>query len=124
MNERRVRLIFATVLLVALYFDLRFVIYGLIALSLLHGLLPSRFIPPAVRASSGHPGSAEPVGARINIEAERGLSVLVAVTLFCGSVLFTSSLWELPWFVGFTLFGAGLSGVCPMVICLKRIGLK
>ncbi|MDA8420153.1 MAG: hypothetical protein M0039_02690, partial [Pseudomonadota bacterium] len=87
MNERRVRLIFATVLLVALYFDLRFVIYGLIALSLLHGLLPSRFIPPAMRAGSRRPGSPEPGGARINIEAERGLSVLVAVTLFCGSVL-------------------------------------
>jgi len=33
-------------------------------------------------------------------------------------------LWLLPWFVGFALIGAGLSGICPMVLALRWLGLR
>jgi NNP family nitrate/nitrite transporter-like MFS transporter len=29
-----------------------------------------------------------------------------------------------PWIIGFALFGAGLSGLCPMVLGLKRLGFR
>ncbi|MDA8364797.1 MAG: hypothetical protein M0Z84_13535 [Gammaproteobacteria bacterium] len=131
MTERMFRLVFASVLLVGLYFGLRFVVYGLIALSLFRGVAPWRIgnmparLRPRGRAHSGRDLSAlasHPV--RMNFEAERAASILAAVTIFCGSFLFAGHLWFLPWFVAFAFFGAGLSGVCPMVLCLKWAGLK
>jgi hypothetical protein len=36
----------------------------------------------------------------------------------------SAALWFLPWFVGFALLGAGLSGICPMVIGLRWLGFR
>jgi hypothetical protein len=38
--------------------------------------------------------------------------------------VFSESLWFFPWFMGFAIFGAGLSGVCPVLISLKLLGFR
>ncbi len=131
MTERTFRFIFALILLIALYFDMPYVIYGLIALSLFQGVTPWRVarltmhLRPGSRPDTANASSeVAPVAAKFNLEAERALSLLTAIVLISGSVLFTKQLWFLPWFVGFAFFGAGLSGICPMVMCLRWCGLK
>ncbi len=62
--------------------------------------------------------------ARINFEAERALRLAVAVFLFISYIVFNKELWMFPWFIGFALFGAGLSGICPMVMGFRWLGFR
>lgn len=131
MTERTFRFTFSVALLVALYFDLHSVIYGLIALSLFRGVTPWGILglksqPRRGEGTHTDPQPAVPASqpSRFYLDAERVLSIFAAVILICGSLLFVKQLWFLPWFVGFAFFGSGLSGVCPMVTCLRWAGLK
>ncbi len=127
MTERTFRMVFGSALLAALYFDLHYIIIGLIALSLFKGMTSWRIAGLAMRLhpeSAGSRPEAAAVTAKIDFEAERALSLMTALTLILSCVLFSAQLWFLPWFVGFAFFGAGLSGICPMVLGLRWIGLK
>jgi len=134
MTERTFRIIFGLILLVALYFNLHNLILGLIALSLVRGAtkwrisrLLTRLRPLGATAASQADNTPAPIAgghARFNFEAEQALSLVVASILLLSCVLFTEQLWILPWFIGFALFGAGLSGVCPMVLALKWAGFQ
>ncbi len=132
MTERTFRIIFGPALLIALYFSLGAVILGLIAVSLFQGITTwrvSRLVThlrrrgPASEAANaaGHPAGP---ATGVNFGAERALSLTVAAVLTLGCLAFPEQLWFLPWFLGFALFGAGLSGVCPMVIGLRWAGFK
>jgi hypothetical protein len=33
-------------------------------------------------------------------------------------------LWFIPWFFGFAILGAGVSGVCPMVLGIRWLGFR
>ena len=130
MSERIFRIILGSILLVALYFDLRLVIYGFIIVILFEGitnwrvpLLVSRLqsAPSGVNSDCGlSPGDR----ARINFEAERALRLAVAAFLIISYVVFSKELWFFPWFIGFALFGAGLSGICPMVMGFRWLGFR
>lgn len=32
--------------------------------------------------------------------------------------------WFIPWFMGFAILGAGVSGVCPVLLLIRWIGFK
>lgn len=130
MTERAFRIILGAVLLVALYFELRLVVYGYIFVLLFEGftnwripLLLSRFQGNNV---AGNPECSLSPGAlaRINFEAERALRLAVASFLIISYVVFATELWFFPWFIGFALFGAGLSGICPMVMGFRWFGFR
>jgi hypothetical protein len=134
MSDRAYRLIFGALLLISLSFDLNYLIYGLIVLSLFEGITNWR-IPKLVsqlRAGSGQAHAAIvsanllPVETpcRFNYEAERVLRFIMAILLFVTTVLFYDQLWFFPWFMGFAIFGAGASGVCPMLLATKWLGFK
>lgn len=130
MTERTFRIILGAILLAALYFEWPTVIYGFIALMLFEGitnwrvpLLVSRLTGNAARTSaecSLPPGDK----ARINFEAERALRLAVATFLLLSHAMFNKELWFFPWFIGFALFGAGLSGICPMVMGFRWLGFR
>ena len=61
--------------------------------------------------------------ARFNIESERVWRILVGLFLVVGYSL-VEALWFFPWFMGFAIFGAGISGVCPVLIAVRYIGFK
>ena len=130
MSERVFRIILGAILLAALYFDLPVMIYGFIIVILFEGITNWR-IPLLVSrlqgAASGvstecalSPGD----GARINFEAERALRLGVAAFLIVSYLVFSKELWFFPWFIGFALFGAGLSGICPMVMGFRWLGFR
>lgn len=130
MTERTFRIFLGAVLLAALYFELPMVIYGYIVVLLFEGVTNWR-IPILVTRLSGreNPTNSECTlspgdNARIDFEAERVLRLVVAAFLIISYVLFSKELWFFPWFIGFALFGAGLSGICPMVMGFRWLGFR
>lgn len=106
------------------------VIYALAGLLLFEGITNLRVPGLVTRIRSGKQAminSEEELlnpDARISFEAERGLRLIVATLILLPMSSGAELLWLLPWFVGFALIGAGLSGICPMVLALRWLGLR
>jgi hypothetical protein len=132
MSDRAFRLCFGLVLLVSLYFQLDYVVYGLIALVALEGISNLRIpiVLTRLRKSLGGPVPMQENltvaqgRCRYSFEAERALRLMMATFLFLSFVVWPSNLWFLPWFIGFAMFGAGVSGVCPSLSLLKWVGFR
>lgn len=132
MSERFFRLIVGTFLLGSLYFEFQGGIIFLIGLLTVEGITNCR-VPGLVtrlrRAGAEEfrdsseliPEISRP---RIAFDAERAWRLVVAGMLVLAVFVFPEQLWFFPWFMGFAIFGAGLSGVCPVLISLKLIGFR
>lgn len=130
MSNRLYRLLFGLLLLVALYFDLYPIIYTLMGMAVFEAVTNLR-IPLVVSRLRGTTSPDNTEGSlgiafhsRTNFEAERAWRLLVAGMLAIGLFLFPGPLWFFPWFIGFALLGAGVSGVCPMFLALKWTGMR
>lgn len=130
MSNRFYRLLFGGVLLLALYFDLYPLLYTLIGLTVFEAVTNVRIPGLVSRLRYGNEG--DPLEGslgihfvqRSNFEAERAWRLSVATLLSVAVFALPDALWFLPWFMGFAILGAGVSGVCPMFLALKWIGLK
>lgn len=132
MTERFFRLIVGALLLAFLYFDLHAAISVLMGVLVLEAVSNYR-IPLLVtrlrrmgHAEFGDSSELIPAAhyARIPFDAERAWRLSVAAMLFVTLYVFHEQLWFFPWFMGFAIFGAGLSGVCPVLISLKIVGFR
>jgi len=132
MSDRTYRLILGALLLLALYFDLHYFIYSAIAILLLEGVTNRRItlLVQKIRGTSSALDEATDTLApfqcncRFNFEAERAWRLVSASMLLITYVLLYDLLWFFPWFMGFALFGAGASGVCPMLSGIRWVGFK
>lgn len=132
MSERFFRLIIGSVLLSILYFELHQAIPVLLTLLILEGISKQRISLLVTRwrlagqqpfaDSSEFTPVTRPI--RFDFDAERAWRITVASMLAVAFYLFAEQLWFFPWFMGFAIFGAGLSGVCPVLITLKLIGFR
>ncbi len=126
MTDRLYRLIYGSVMLVALYFNINNLVYFLIGLMILEGVTNWR-IPRLVNKLRGIPAKTD-VNAnsncRISLEAERLWRFMIGVTFLLTYVFFPEQLWFVPWFLAFVIFGAGASDVCPGLIAMKKVGCK
>lgn len=130
MSNRFYRLLFGGTLLLGLYFDLYALLYALIGLSVCEALTNARIPGLVSRMRYGNGG--DPLEGslgiefvqRCNFEAERAWRLSVAAFLAVSIFALPDTLWFLPWFMGFAILGAGVSGVCPMFLALKWVGLK
>jgi len=132
MSDRSYRLLVGLILLLALYFRQDYVIYALIGVALFEGLTNLR-IPVIVTYLTSSVGGGVPMQENLTVaesrckyrfEAERALRLLIAALLLLTYVLLPQYLWFFPWFIGFALFGAGVSGVCPSLSLFKLIGFR
>jgi len=130
MTNRTYRFLLGLSLLVTLYFNLQLVMWLIIGIVLFEGITNLR-IPKLVNQLRKKNPIAPPEGClginfreRIGFEAERGWRILVPSMLILSYVLFYETLWFIPWFMGFAIFGAGISGVCPMFLMLKWLGFR
>ena len=127
MSERMFRFILGASLILLLFLQLDSGVYVYIGLLLFEGLTNWR-IPRLVSRLRFGSDVARAGGAcgsgRCGLEAERALRLIVAAFLVLTFVLFPEPLWFFPWFVGFMLFMAGLTNICPMVMGLRRLGLR
>ena len=126
MTERSFRIILGGLLLIGLYFDLAALVWGVIGIQAIQGITNWRILALVSRLHSGPRPQTSPccTSSRFGLEAERVLSLVVALILIPSYGPWNPQLWIVPWFIGFALLGAGLSGLCPMVIGLKRLGLR
>lgn len=132
MSERFFRLIVGTLLLGSLYFEIQSGIPILIGILVVEGLTNYRIPHMVTRMRLAGTASFEDSSelmpeahvARIGFDAERAWRLVVAIMLLITVYVFNEQLWFFPWFMGFAIFGAGLSGVCPVLISLKLIGFR
>ncbi len=130
MSNRIYRLLYGMALLLALYFDQYIVIYLLIGLALVEAITNVRAPNVVSRIRYGHNGDpcegslGIPFKVRTGFEAERGWRLTISVMLLTSLLVYPQLLWFLPWFMGFAILGAGISGVCPIFLALKWAGLK
>ena len=131
MSERMYLFVVGALILTALYFEKNIIIYALSIWLLFEGTsgillttLSRKLIPVT-----------EPVGLttfrtyqRFDFEALRATRIIIA--FFLGGAFFLLNeydievLWFFPWFMGFAIFGAGASGVCPILLITKWLGFK
>ena len=64
----------------------------------------------------------------INFEAFRALRIFFALVMTIAYAAVNQFnvevIWFLPWFFGFAMLGAGISGVCPVLLAIKKAGFK
>ena len=131
MSDRTYRAILGALLLLALYFDITELMQALIIILFIEGVTNFR-IPILVSKFSGNKASSGVIGEstgahqiyRFNFESERAWRLLVGSMLLITYVFFYRDLWFFHWFMGFAIFGAGVSGVCPMKIVVNKIGFR
>ena len=130
MTERTYRLLVGLSLLAILYLDFRPGMYALLAVMIFEAVTNWR-IPLLVShlryGSAAYSPSADNEEAtthKFPFEAERALRAVFSAVLLVTNVLFNRNLWLFPWFAGFALAVAGLSGICPMLLFLERLGFK
>lgn len=125
MTERNFRLVIGAWLVLALLLALPVAIHALMAVLLFEGITNFR-LPGLVARLRGLPATpaSETGGCRIPFEAERALRLLIVAFLALALFVLPQHLWWLPWFIGFALIGAGLSGICPMVQALRWVGMR
>ena len=127
MTERSFRLILGGVLILALYLDSHGLMYAYLSVLLFEGITNYR-IPIVVSRLRGGKRREGPEpdarGTRINFETERALRLIIAVLIVVSFVVFHEELWFVPWFIGFSLVMAGITGICPMAILLTWMGFR
>jgi hypothetical protein len=132
MTDRMYRAILGFLLLLALTFDIDVLLYFIILVLFFEGITNLRVPKLVCRFRSCLNTSANPVeyvhdpynsSFRFNVESERVwrlvVGLLLAVTFY-----FYEQLWFFPWFMGFAIFGAGISGVCPVLLAIRWAGFK
>lgn len=130
MSNRLYRLLFGAALLVSLYFDLYQAVYALIALTVFEAItnLSIARIVSQLRTGKTEDPTEDALGIRFKtrtaFEAERGWRLAVAIMLVISVFVYPDELWFFPWFLGFAILGAGISGVCPVFLGLTWAGLK
>ena len=131
MSERLYLFFVGVYILIALYFEVDVMIYLLCLLLVLEALTNIRLttlsqrllhvsVPAGLVTFQTHQ--------RFEFDALRAWRISVAAMLGGSFFLLNEYdievVWFFPWFMGFAILGAGVSGVCPMFLAMKWIGLK
>jgi len=126
MTNRTYRLLLGIAILLILYFDLTLAMYGLIGVLFFEGitnwripLLVNRMLQrPAAQTEQMEPRAKWPP------QAEQAWRLLIGLMLLLTAVVFKDVVWFMPWFLGFAILGAGVSGVCPGLFGLFAVGCR
>ena len=125
MGESHYRILIGATLLITLYFDLDQVIAGIVGLMLFEGITNLRMPMIVNRAKKRHINTSNTASSSLfPFEAERILRFIAASVLILSYFAFPQSAWVLPWLLGFAFLGAGLTGVCPMIMLLRKTGFS
>jgi len=131
MSERIFLFFVGAFILFALYFEINILIYILciwllfeaatnIRLTTLSQKLIHQSVPPGLTTFRSH--------TRFSFDAFRMWRIVVAVMLGGSFLLLHEKnievVWFFPWFMGFAILGAGVSGVCPVLLFIRWIGFK
>lgn len=131
MSNRVYLFLLGLCILMALYLESDIMIYVLVVILLLEGVTGiclSRLTQKIrnIQLESGLLSYNKT--AKFNFDAFRMLRIVLAVVVL-GSYIAVHDynidmLWFFPWFVGFAVLGAGVSGVCPIYLAIRWLGFK
>jgi len=131
MTERMFLLLVGIYILVALYLENNYLIYGIAAFLIFEGVSGirlTRLIQKARHVSLSNGMVDFNSNVRYAIDGLSAWRVFVAITLVSVYVLLheygIDVLWFFPWFMGFAILGAGASGICPVFLGLRWAGFK
>ena len=131
MTERMYLLLVGVCLLLTLYLENNYLIYGLAVLLVIEGVSGLRLtslIQQAGQVSLRYGLVNFNTKARFAIDGLSAWRVFVACVLVSVYALLheygIDVLWFIPWFMGFAVLGAGASGICPVLIGLRWAGFK
>jgi len=132
MTNRFYRGALSLLLLISLYFNQSVMMYALIVMLFLEGfsnvLVPSIFnvVRQKVGMTTAHAGSMKvclmPDG--FSRFGDERIWRLVVGSLLLLTYTNIDVLWFFPWFMGFAIFGAGLSGICPVLLFIQWVHPK
>ena len=131
MSERFFLAVVGAYILAALYVGIDMMIYGLclwllfeaftnVRLTTISQKLLHKEVPAGLTVFQSHE--------RFNYDAFRMWRITVSVMLGGSFLLLREQnievVWFIPWFMGFAILGAGVSGVCPVLLLIRWIGFK
>jgi hypothetical protein len=131
MSERLFLFLVGAYILIALYLEIDIMIYLLSLWLLIEAITDIRLtslsqelfrkpVPAGLTVFQTQP--------RYNFDAFRAWRICVATMLGGSFILLNEQnievLWFVPWFMGFAILGAGVSGVCPVLLLIRWIGFK
>lgn len=130
MTDRAYRSLLGAAILVALYFEFSWIMYGLIVLLLVEGIT-NQTVPRLVcmlrnalaKDEVSYVNYGQVANPKFSVDSERVWRLMVGLFLLV-SFSYVDALWWFPWFMGFAVFGAGLSGVCPALLAIRWIGFR
>jgi hypothetical protein len=127
MSERQYRLLLGIILITFLFFHWSVMLYIYIGMLFFEGVSNWRipFLVSRLRygKDARHPEPAS-CAQGIPFDVERAFRLIIGALLVLSVVLFPEALWFVPWFLGFALSMAGITGVCPMAMALKKAGFR
>ncbi len=131
MSERAFLFIVGAFILLALYIEIDLLIYGLCAWLVFEAVTNIRLttLSQKIMKKSLSPGlTVFQTKQRFNFDAFRAWRITV-IFMLGGSFIVLNGyqmeiLWFFPWFMGFAIMGAGVSGVCPMLLMIRWVGFK
>lgn len=131
MTERMYLLLVGAYILVALYLENNYLIYGLAVFLVFEGVSGFRLtnLVQKTRHVSSTCGLVNfNTKVRFGIDGLSAWRVFVAIALVSVYALLHEYgfdvLWFIPWFMGFAILGAGASGICPVLLGLRWAGFK
>ena len=131
MSERLFLFVVGAYILTALYVDINTMVYLLCAWLLFEAITDIRLtglsqtllrktVPAGLTVFQTH--------TRYNFDSFRAWRITVAVMLGGSFILLNEydfeMMWFIPWFMGFAILGAGVSGVCPVLLFIRWLGFK
>lgn len=131
MSERLFLFALGAFILISLYIEIDMMIYILclwllfeaimdIRLTTLSQKVMSRTIPAGLTVFQTQ--------VRFDFEALRALRIVISVSLAGAFILINEYhidvLWFVPWFLGFAILGAGVSGICPAMLLIRWLGFR
>jgi len=131
MSDRTSLFLIGLCILTALYLESDIMVYAIVVILFLEGV--SGFTLPLItqkirktHLESGLLQYTKPP--KFNFEAFRMLRLSLSVVVLASYVAVheynAEILWFFPWFVGFAVLGAGVSGVCPVYLAFRWLGFK
>lgn len=129
MTDRQFRFLLGIALLVLLYFDQYQGVGAVIAFLAFEGITNwrlSRLTGGVQRFGGSIKTGSLTALSRIAIpfDAECALRLVMALLLFMSVYLYPAQAWWVAWLLAFAVLGAGISGVCPMLISLRMLGFR
>lgn len=128
MTERTYRFVLGTALVLVLYFHLEPLQYAYVALLLWEGLTGFRVPVMVSRLRYGKEhvfeSASENTKSRFQFEAERGMRLAFAAVITATFFAVPEDFWFVNWLVAIALYVSGLVNYCPMVMVLRKVGLR